>query len=527
MLATGLIEKLALGRRRAARPRILLMPDRRGWIFDACARAIAVHLAGEFDFTIRYVEDGVDYDARGFDLVYVFFWGETAYKHMHVDPGRLVKHIASHRWEDDPRYGPCTPRQFAWRYLRDSGAVHCTSQRLARIVDGEHRNVFVLPSGYDPAKLYRKSAVTRRGGLTVGWAGNAADSVKQIETILRPACGSDIDLRLAAGNVPRNRMNDFYNGCDVIAVTSRHEGHPMPLIEGMAAGCFPVTTDVGVAPEIIRPGENGLIVDASPEAFREAFAWCAAHIAQVRAAGIENAELARRTFAWPVLVDRYRTMFRHMLAGASEPRFRNDDVSADTPLHRFKEFCEIFWRYGYTQLHGVTLHGRTCDFHTHGPDPTPYPGTPPLSELPNAEIRRLAGDVSMAQRPDLVAYLDASPDELALHGLYHVDHSVMSADELRDDIRAGLEEMQQLFPHKLVRYFIAPFNRTSETLARVCREFDLHMLGASGVHLEEAITTATIARGTWYRYHHHRFYPESTCRYYPTTCETLEAALRR
>jgi len=517
----------ALFARRAGEspPKILLMPDKRGWIFDKCARAIARHLGDEFDFSIRYVQDGPDFDASGYDLVYVFFWGEPIYKGMRIDPHRLVKHVASHRWEDNPAYGPCTTRQFGWRYLRDCSAVHCTSKKLETLIKGEHPHVRALPSGYEPGELFPKRR--RSGRLIVGWAGNAADGVKQVDTILVPACRGAFDLRLASGAIPPQRMNDFYNQCDVIAIASRHEGHPMPLIEGMAAGCFPVTTDVGLAPEVIVNGRNGLIVTPTREAFSDALSWCAANIEHVRAAGRENASLTKRMFAWPVLKDRYTLMFHEMLHRASAPRFRNDDVSGDTPLHRFKEFCEIFWRHGYTQVHGITLHGRTCDFHTHGGAPVPYPGVPPLSDVPNGTIRSLAGDISVADQPELIAFLNASPDELALHGLYHVDHSVMSEAELRADIGEGLEIMQRIFSRKLVRYFIPPFNRSSAALERVCREFDLYILGTDGVHLEEAIEAGRIERGVWHRYHHHRFYPESTCRYYPTTFAALEAALTR
>ena len=503
----------------------MLLVDKPNWIFDECARALKAQLCDEFEFSIHYVVDDAVIDASAFDLVYVFFWGEEKYRRMNIRPERLVMHVASHRWEDDPRYGPCTPRAFAWRYLRDCNAVHCTSKRLAQTLEGLHSDITVLPSGYAPGAFYPSG---RRGGaLSIGWAGNVRDDVKEVDSILRPACAGTFTLHLASGEVPKSRMNAFYNGCDVIAVTSRHEGHPMPLIEGMAAGCFPVTTDVGIVPDVIRHGDNGLIVERDPRAFREAFRWCAKNISHVREAGVRNAGIAKRRFSWPVLEPMYRAMFRRLVAASSAPKFRNDDVSGDTPMGRFREFCEVFWKHGCTQIHGVTLKGRTCDFSRHGTTPTPYPGVAPLSELPNQTIRDLACDVSVADHRELVAFLRTSPDEIALHGLYHTDHSVMSEAELRRDFTEALAIMQTLFPGKLVRYFIPPFNRISPTLARVCREFGLHPLGTEGVHLEAEINTVMIEASQWYRYHHHRFYPESTCGYYPTNMRTLDAALGR
>ncbi|MDH4981186.1 glycosyltransferase [Hyphomicrobium sp. D-2] len=519
-----IVRKLKVGRR-GRKPSVLLMADRRGWIFDRCAQALASNLSDEFEFSIRYVEDGAEFDASQFDLVYLFFWGERIYRNMQVDPYRLVKHVASHRWEDDPLYGPCDAREFGWRYLRDCTVVHCTSKRLEALLQGQHQDVRSLPSGFDARQFFPRAR--RTGPLVVGWAGNVQDAVKQVDSILAPACEGVFDLRLASGSLPARKMNEFYNQCDVIAVTSRHEGHPMPLIEGMAAGCFPVTTNVGVAPEIVRHGENGLIVPSTSEAFKGALSWCAQNLQHVRSMGSANAAMIQQRLSWSALEGQYRELFRDMLRRVSGPRFRNDDVSCDTPLQTFKAFCEIFWRHGYSQVHGVTLRGRTCDFTTYDGEPVPYSGMPPLSKLPNHVIRHIADRESVAEHTELVSFLNDAPDELALHGLYHVDHSVMSGDELRGDISEGLSIMKKTFPRKLVRYFIPPFNRSSDQLVDVCREFDLHVLGTDGVHLEAQISDVTIEEGVWYRYHHHRFYPESTCRYYPTTLASLDAALGR
>lgn len=47
---------------------------------------------------------------------------------------------------------------------------------------------------------------------------------------------------------------------DVFLVTSTYEGYGMTVIEALAAGCPVVMTDVGCAREIVRDGENGLII---------------------------------------------------------------------------------------------------------------------------------------------------------------------------------------------------------------------------------------------------------------------------
>ena len=368
----------------------------------------------------------------------------------------------------------------------------------------------------------------RKGPMTIGWAGNQRDPVKGFYEILEPACRGRFNLVAAGGDLPHGKMNKFYNGLDVIAVTSRHEGGPLPLIEAMAAGCFPVSTDVGIVPELVRSGENGLIVaEATAQGFRAAFQWCEENIDFVRKAGLNNAARMANERSWSAMSPRFKELFLDVLKFAQSPKFRNDDVSWDTPFERFQEFCHVFRDFGLTQVHGVTLKGRVCTFTNYGSQPAEYDGVPSISTIPNTLIRQLSEPFAFEERTDLISFLATSPDEIALHGLYHTDHSTMVEDELRSEIGSGLRKLEELFPNKLVRYFVAPFNRTSRALYDVCHEFDLEVLASTGVHLEQHIGDVVIRPYTWYRYHHHRFYPESTCRYYPTTVGSLREAFSR
>jgi len=128
-------------------------------------------------------------------------------------------------------------------------------------------------------------------------------------------------------------------------------------------------------------------------------------------------------------------------------------------------------------------------------------------------------------RPDLIAYLNASADDVALHGLYHTDYSQMSADEQERDIGEGLATLRRLFPNKPIRYFIAPFNRTNADTFAAAARHGLTVLAEDGVHLEQQLDRLQLEPGKWYRYHHHRFYPESRFRYYTLSIDRLEAAL--
>ena len=54
----------------------------------------------------------------------------------------------------------------------------------------------------------------------------------------------------------------------ILFIPSRYEGFSLSLIEGMSQGLIPIIYSVGVAPEIIKNGKNGVIVKTQGEAIR-------------------------------------------------------------------------------------------------------------------------------------------------------------------------------------------------------------------------------------------------------------------
>lgn len=209
--------------------------------------------------------------------------------------------------------------------------------------------------------------------------------------------------------------------------------------------------------------------------------------------------------------------------------FRNDDVSFDTPLADFKNFCSIFHKYGFKQLHGVNLFGRTACRFRYGGLAVEYKNVPNISLCENDRIRGLAQAEQFSERRDLIEYLNSIPDEVALHGLYHIHHNRMTYEEQLKDFREGLAILYKLFPRKKIRYFIAPFNEANEDTYRAASEIGLDVLTIqNGVHFEKRIEDVHLLPHVWYRYHHHRFYRDS--KYKSGTVlnfRTLEKALSK
>ena len=62
-----------------------------------------------------------------------------------------------------------------------------------------------------------------------------------------------------------NQLNRIYDEADLLLVTSSREGFPMVIMEGMAHGVVPVSTDVGGIPFHVKSGGNGWLVKNSPD----------------------------------------------------------------------------------------------------------------------------------------------------------------------------------------------------------------------------------------------------------------------
>ncbi len=262
------------------RPKVWLLADKRGWAYDREAQAMARHLAPQFECRVAYVQEKTDLAAWDFDLVWVFFWGETWHQQFVNDPRRVIKMVGSHRWQNEAAYGPLDPSTFAERHLADAGRCAAISERLRSLVQTA-RPCDLAPQGVE-LDVFAPSTTEPGGTLRVGWAGNRGDACKGLDDVLVPACTGRFDLQIAGGDVAPSAMADFYRGLDVLCVASSAEGGPLPLLEALACGAFVVTTDVGIAREVIRHGDNGLVVARDPAAFRAALHWCEHNLAFVR-----------------------------------------------------------------------------------------------------------------------------------------------------------------------------------------------------------------------------------------------------
>jgi len=58
-----------------------------------------------------------------------------------------------------------------------------------------------------------------------------------------------------------HQVSELYAALDAYLVSSREEGGPKGILESLASGVPLVTTKVGMAPDVITDGQNGLLAD--------------------------------------------------------------------------------------------------------------------------------------------------------------------------------------------------------------------------------------------------------------------------
>lgn len=107
-----------------------------------------------------------------------------------------------------------------------------------------------------------------------------------------------------------SELRDAYAAAEVLLLPSVHEPFGIAILEGWAAGLPVVAFEVGGVPDIIRPGEDGLLVPSGDSrAFGDALAALLQDPDRGRAMGARGRERVHGEFHWDRVVDRLMTLY--------------------------------------------------------------------------------------------------------------------------------------------------------------------------------------------------------------------------
>jgi glycosyltransferase involved in cell wall biosynthesis len=116
----------------------------------------------------------------------------------------------------------------------------------------------------------------------------------------------------------RSKLHSIYRHAQVFVLPSHHEGMPTVLLEAMACGLPVVACAVGGCCEVIRDGENGLLVPPQqPEALARAILLLLEGEERRRALALRARATVQTGYSWESVVERYCACYAQALAGAS------------------------------------------------------------------------------------------------------------------------------------------------------------------------------------------------------------------
>lgn len=123
--------------------------------------------------------------------------------------------------------------------------------------------------------------------------------------------GDQTCCRLTGPLDHKNEITRCYQQAHLLLITSRREGFPLTVMEGMAQGCVPVCTAVGGIPEHIRHLENGWLLpteddDAVVAALCTALEQLSQDRSQLDRLSVAAFEYAQRHFSGERFCEEYR-----------------------------------------------------------------------------------------------------------------------------------------------------------------------------------------------------------------------------
>ena len=115
------------------------------------------------------------------------------------------------------------------------------------------------------------------------------------------------------GHVPHSQINSYYHATDLYIIPGREEGGPAAVLESLAAGTPLISHRVGMAPDVIRDGQNGFLIEVEDvdEMVRKASRLMESQALrqQFREEGLRTI----KTYDWSVLAPQYGVLYASLL----------------------------------------------------------------------------------------------------------------------------------------------------------------------------------------------------------------------
>jgi glycosyltransferase involved in cell wall biosynthesis len=122
------------------------------------------------------------------------------------------------------------------------------------------KNMVVLASKYGPRKGLEllPEIVKSRPNLNFVALGRGWENFLEISNLRNQVNFKYIELS-------KKSRNRYFSEAKIFLSLSNLEGGPVPLIEAMAMGVYPIATKTGFAPDLIDSKRSGILIPVNPE----------------------------------------------------------------------------------------------------------------------------------------------------------------------------------------------------------------------------------------------------------------------
>lgn len=255
--------------------KFLFVVDVRDWAYDDAAKNWK-KLLPEYDIEILYLSDYPVIKTKE-DKVHgekksifnhkkytgiLFFYHRTLVsarlKKTKIPKSKIILCINNEKWLDKGAID-----EFKTYRMYNSKVLTACNNKVLNSFKGIHNKLFRLSQSVsiNSFNINRKNHIHNRpkNKIIVGWSGNPNNKIKNINFIKNVCKKANVKLKIAH-KLNRKQLNDWYNKIDIVIISSTSEGGPLALLESGACGVPVISTPVGLVTEIIKNGNNGIII---------------------------------------------------------------------------------------------------------------------------------------------------------------------------------------------------------------------------------------------------------------------------